>query len=689
MLKLSLIAWLLCSLTWRTTPTSCHRTQPPPSVEELLANRLHSYMDLTARPCENFYQYACGNWPLQQMEQPPETQQMAEQQQQLHQREQKEQLQPSDTLAVLDYALNRQLEQLLRRGVSNDSSTEDEQLLSIHEKMHNYYRACKRLKPYNLKKYLQLLPPSNCTGWPLLSRKWSPETFSWLATIGRLRSYGLNGVLLKEEVLPRWDDASSYAINLDKPSQQETIPMGEGAIIELLLDIGQTKREANVLARQVDFFERQLHRLQDIEDDMGNMETELCYLAEIMPQLQWTAFIQELPINATASELERPPALLIQNVPYMRALDKFLRRHKPETVCNYIMLKLLAFLKQQGPAEISRVECVASLRRAMPLAASLLIGQRFHDPNSEPLVSEIFGRLKRRFGQLINENRLQLKQPILRVLQEKLDAMRLQLGFLQLNETSYVDDYYEPVQMGAQSFYENQLALLRLRVERNHQLLTMGNQYNGNNVSYLTERELSSSLSPFFALPRNLVLVPYGFLQLPIWHRNMSELQQHAVLGFILAHEIIHGFDNHGIHYDSVGNLMGPSEEIWASPRYNQSINCIEQHVATGSKSLSEKIADFEAMRLVYETYFGEKFSIDRKEPRDPLLPQFSQRQRFFISFAQFFCGKQQSLNAQHLEHAVDELRVLQTLANFEEFSREFGCEKRTKMQAKKKCRVW
>ncbi|XP_023175134.2 neprilysin-1 [Drosophila hydei] len=688
MLKLSLIAWLLCSLAWRTTPTSCHQTQPPPSVQELLANQLHSYMDLKARPCENFYQYACGNWPLQQVEEPQETQQ-TEQQQQSNQLEQKEQLQPSDTLAVLDYALNRQLEQLLRRGVTNDSSAEDEQIASIHQKMHNYYRACKRLKPYNLKKYLQLLPPSNCTTWPLLSRKWNPETFSWLATIGRLRSHGLNGVLLKEEVLPRWDDSSSYVINLDKPSQLETMPMGEGAIIELLLDIGQTKREANVLARQVDLFERQLHRLQDIEDDLGNMETELCYLAEIMPQLQWIAFMQELPANAAGNELERPPTVIIQNVPYMRALDKFLRRYKPETVCNYIMLKLLAYLKQQGPAEISRVECVASLRRAMPLAASLLIGQRFHDPSSEPLVSDIFRRLKRRFGQLLSENRLQLKQPIVRVLHEKLDAMRFQLGFLQLNETSYVEEYYDPVELNSQGFYENQLSLLRLRVERNHELLALGNQFNGNNISYLTERDLSSSLSPFFELPRNLVLVPYGFLQLPVWHRNMSELQQHAVLGFILAHEIVHGFDNHGIVYDSVGNLMGPSEEILASPRYNQSINCIEQHVATGSKSLSEKMADYEAMRLVYETFFGENFSVDRKEPRDPLLPQFSQRQLFFISFAQFFCGKQQSLNAQHLEHAVDELRVLQTLANFEEFSREFGCEKRTKMQAKKKCRVW
>ncbi|XP_032592593.1 neprilysin-4 [Drosophila grimshawi] len=696
MLKLSLIAWLLCSLTWRTTPTSCRQTRTAPSIQELLANQLQSYMDTKARPCENFYQYACGNWQLQQEEHTQHTpHSQHQQQQQQQQQEQQEQIQPSDTLAVLDYALNRQLEQLLRRAGSNESSTEEQQQLpqlAVQEQMRNYYRACKRLKPYNLKKYLQLLQPGNGTNWPLLSRSWQPEKFNWLATIGRLRLYGLNGVLLKEQVLPRWDDSSSYSLYLDKPSLMETAPMGEGAMIELLLDIGQTKRVANELARQVDSFERQLHRLHELEDDEGPKEMQLGYLAEFMPQLQWLTYMQQLHATATnGNELDLLSTLIIQNLPYMRALDELLQRHKPEAICNYIMLKLLAFLKQQGPAEISRVECMASLRRAMPLAASWLIGQRFHESSFEPLVNDLFNRLKQHFDELLMANRLQLQQPIVQVLREKLQAMRLQLGYVQLNDSSYVEDYYEGIQLNAHSFYGNQLALLRQRVERNHQLLLEGGESDANNVSYLMEHWLSSSSSPFYVKPRNLVLVPYGLLQLPIWHRNMSELQQHATLGFALAHELIHGFDSSGIDYDSVGNVMGPSEEITANARFVQGLNCMQQQLATGSRSLNEKLADYEALRLVYETFFGEDMLIERREPRDPLLPQFSQRQRFFISFAQFFCGKLQSLSlhAQHLEHAVDELRVLQTLANFEEFAREFGCERRNKMQAKQKCRVW
>ncbi|XP_034666741.1 neprilysin-4 [Drosophila subobscura] len=677
MLKLTLIVWLLFSLAWRTTPTSCRQTRPPQTIRQLLATQLQSYMDTTARPCENFYQYACGNWQLQQ-EQPAQHRDREKE----REREQ-EQLLPSDTLGVLDLNLNRQLEMALRR--SNESTTEEEP--PIYDKLRLYYRSCKRLKPYNLKKYLQLLPPGNGTHWPLLSRSWRREKFHWLTTIGRLRLHGLNGVLLKEQVLPRWDDSSVYSIYLDKPSLVETLPMGEGAMIELLLDIGQTKRVANALAREVDDFERRLHRLQELEDDEGAKEMQLGYLAEYLPELKWLPFMREIRVD---TEPDVRSTLIIQNIPYMRALHELVERQQPYTICNYIMLKFLAYLKQQGPAEISRGECVASMRRAMPLASSWMIGQRLYDPEAEQDVGSLFQQLKRRFAHILEDNRLQLAPPIVHVLQEKLRAMRLQLGFVQMNDSGYVEEYYQQVELNGHNFYANQLKLLRLRVERNHELLLSSTATDLGNVSYLTESWLASSSSPLYVKPRNLVLMPYGLLQLPVWHRNTSSLQTHAVLGFALAHELIHGYDASGIDYDGLGNIMGPSEEIAGNQRFIQGLRCMQQQLATGSRSLNEKLADYEALRLVYETFFGLKPK--PREPRDPLLSQFSQRQLFFISFGQFFCGKMPALSLQaqsHLEHAVDELRVMQTLANFEDFSREFGCEKRTKMQAKQRCRVW
>ncbi|XP_014099582.3 neprilysin-4 [Bactrocera oleae] len=742
MLKLSIICTLFASIIWRTTPTNCSRPYGHGgNVNQILATNIKNYMDTTARPCENFYQYACGHWPQQHIEQ----------------------LDFGDTLGLLDYELNRKLEHLLRRQLnasasnavsstttaaiptsSGDSltavvtnfvtaaaalegpyamvgdlvvepqpaassttaatSTASTYLLEdsvgeplIYEKARIYYRSCKKVKPYNLKKYLQLIQPGFGAHWCILARnggkKWHAEHFDWLSAIAKLRLYGLNGVLLKEEVLPRWDESSSNSIYLDKPNLAETEPSEEGIMIELLLDIGQTKRAANEVAREVHTFSLRLHKLHEIEDEEGAKEMQLGYLQEYVQEINWLELLKQLKGVSTNFET----TVIIQNIPYMRALVRLLADTPKETQCNYIMLKFLLYLKQRGPAEISKNECISSLRRAMPLAMSYIIGRHYYkDPaQTDENVQEIFARLQQKFYEIISDNRLQLQRPIVDSLLQKINSMRLQIGNSPRKATpEYYDEYYERVELDPNNFYVNQLSLLRLAVEKSHESLdsvVASNFSTPENDSYVLPDWAGSSSSPFYVKPKNLIIVPYGYLQMPIYHRSLRDIFKYSLLGFSIAHELLHGFDSVGIDYDSIGNIMGPSEEIAANQRFMQGLRCMQNELATGSRSLNEKLADYEGFRLAYDTYFSGNKTQRSAGMLSKLLPEFTDKQLFFVNFAQFFCSKvQRSLRqTAYLEHAIDELRVLQTLANFEEFSREFGCERRAKMQSKHRCRLW
>ncbi|CAD6997486.1 neprilysin-4 [Ceratitis capitata] len=745
MLKLSIICTLFASIIWRTTPTNCSRPSTTGgNVNQILATNIQNYMDTTARPCENFYQYACGHWPQQHIEQ----------------------LDFGDTLGLLDYELNRKLEHLLRRqanaSMSSSSSTTtatsptpasvdslidvvsnfvsaaavlegpyamvgdlvvEPQPVStsttaatvtstastylaedtvgeplIYEKARTYYRSCKKVKPYNLKKYLQLIQPGYGAHWCILARnggkKWHAEQFDWLMAIAKLRLYGLNGVLLKEEVLPRWDESSSNSIYLDKPNLAETEPTEEGIMIELLLDIGQTKRAANEVAREVHTFSLRLHKLHEIEDEEGAKEMQLGYLQEYMQEINWLELLKQLKGSST----DLATTVIIQNIPYMRAMVRLLNDTPKDIQCNYIMLKFLLYLKQRGPAEISKHECISSLRRAMPLAMSYIIGRQYYKDaaHTDEDVQEIFAHLQQKFYEVISDNRLQLQRPIVNSLLQKITSMRLQIGNSPRKASpEYYDEYYGRVELDPNNFYVNQLSLLRLAVEKSHESLesVIASNFSApENDSYVLLDWLGSSSSPLYVKPKNLIIVPYSFLQMPTYHRNLRNIFKYSVLGFSIAHELLHGFDSAGIDYDSIGNIMGPSEEIAANHRFMQGLRCMQNELATGSRTLNEKLADYEGFRLAYETYFNGNVSNHKFSGLVPkLLPEYTEKQLFFINFAQFFCSKvQRSLRqTAYLEHAIDELRVLQTLANFEEFSREFNCERRAKMQSKHRCKLW
>ena len=94
------------------------------------------------------------------------------------------------------------------------------------------------------------------------------------------------------------------------------------------------------------------------------------------------------------------------------------------------MLKFLAFLKQQGPAEISKTECIASLRRVMPLAMSYLVGQHYYKQNdsNDAVIGQMFQQLKSKFSEKLQTNRLQLSAPIVQLMVQKIEAMTLQIG---------------------------------------------------------------------------------------------------------------------------------------------------------------------------------------------------------------------------------------------------------------------
>lgn len=175
----------------------------------------------------------------------------------------------------------------------------------------------------------------------------------------------------------------------------------------------------------------------------------------------------------------------------------------------------------------------------------------------------------------------------------------------------------------------------------------------------------------------------------------------YGAIGSILGHELTHGFDNSGRHYDSDGNLR----EWWTNEtisEYTEKTQCFIDHYNTyyedeideyidGELTLGENIADNGGLREAFGAYRIWKARHDQ----EPLLPGFTQlthEQLLFLAFAHLWC---ESYNAASLKwmledsHSPSHVRLQAVLRNSKEFSAAWNCPVGSNMNPSKKCHLW
>jgi membrane metallo-endopeptidase-like protein 1 len=173
-------------------------------------------------------------------------------------------------------------------------------------------------------------------------------------------------------------------------------------------------------------------------------------------------------------------------------------------------------------------------------------------------------------------------------------------------------------------------------------------------------------------------------------------------VGYVIGHEITHGFDDMGRQYDSEGNLYD-----WWDPNtkknFLEKTSCmIEQYgnytdpitniTLNGVITQGENIADNGGLKIAYRAYLA---AMKGDGQKDPLLPglNFTQQQLFWISAAQTWCSVERpefrKIIITNDVHALNRFRVIGTLSNSEEFAKDFKCASGTPMNPVKKCEVW
>ena len=214
------------------------------------------------------------------------------------------------------------------------------------------------------------------------------------------------------------------------------------------------------------------------------------------------------------------------------------------------------------------------------------------------------------------------------------------------------------------------------------------------------------TVNAYYQSSMNDINFPAGILQPPFYDFKADPAVNFGGIGVVIGHEMTHGFDDQGAQYDPKGNVR-----VWFTKddlaKFKERSECYAKEydgfeVAPGQNlnghlTLGENSADNAGIRIAFQALQNTlKEQGQKAEPGyvDGKRDGYTADQRFFISFAQVWCGtqtQQAAINqAKTNPHSTGEWRVKGTVQNFDEFGKAFGCKKGDPMMpASGGCRTW
>ncbi|KAE8748157.1 hypothetical protein FOCC_FOCC005160 [Frankliniella occidentalis] len=649
------------------------------------ASYLLKTMDLDVDPCDDFYQYACGNFIR--------TTNI-----------------PDDKTSITTFSkINDDLTEQLRNVIEEPMTSSDPMSFGVAKKL---YKACmnktlveeRGLTP--TKEILQKLG-----GWPVLEKDWSEEKFDWKEAVYKFRKEGFSV-----------DYIFDFSINIDlKNSTSRVIDIDQASLglsREYLHKGLEDKLVKEYYKYQVDIAvifgadravaEKDMLDVVNFEINMANISLpneqrrnstklynpmKISELQERYPSIPWKEYMEKiLPASITLSDSE----VIIVDVPeYFSKLEKLLAMTPKRTIANYLLwracsstlsylhdsvrdrqLKFYTALSGRTERESRWKECVDLASGSMSLSIGSLYVRRYFKEDSKRAALEMVNNIRQEMYKVLKSVPW-MDDATRQAALEKAYSMTNHIAYPdELLDNSKLDKFYEGLEVNEDMYLESILNLTKFGTDYSFNRL----RQKVNKTEWISHGR--PAIGAFFSSDR-------------------PRYMNYGAIGFVIGHEITHGFDDQGRQFDKDGNLV----DWWAKEvqkSYLEKARCIiEQYGNYTAKEVSlklngintqgENIADNGGIKQAYRAY-NTWVEANGPEPRLPGLP-LNPRQLFWVSAASSWCSKYrpEALRVRITTgyHSPGEFRVRGPMSNQEDFAKDFNCPVASSMHPTKKCEVW
>ena len=206
---------------------------------------------------------------------------------------------------------------------------------------------------------------------------------------------------------------------------------------------------------------------------------------------------------------------------------------------------------------------------------------------------------------------------------EKLSTFRAKIG--------YPDKWrdYDALEIKDDSLWDNMVRVAQFEDE--FWIKKIG-QKKDPNIWYMNAHEVNAYYDP----STNEICFPAGILQYPFFDMSADDAFNYGAIGAVIGHEMTHGFDDSGRHFDKDGNMKdwwtaedadGFNKRANVMKEFFDKIKINDEVYANGEFTLGENLADYGGVTISFDAY--KKYGTPSAD-----IANMTADMRFFVAYA-------------------------------------------------------